>query len=103
MLERKKAGPPCGTCLPYIMPGNIVADRIYRICSDQWTVNAMGRLIGIRLEAIEAALRIAGIPEEMWMETLDKVQTIGRNIADMLAARQPKDVKGPVGPTMRGK
>jgi len=81
--ERKAGGPPCDTCRPKVLPGNTVVMRAYGKCDDQLIFVPMGGPVAIRLEAMEAAIRLCRIPEDEADEAFEKLQLLSRKIFEL--------------------
>lgn len=55
--------------------------EVYQRCSNQWINADGGRLVGIRAEAIEAAMRVCRVPVRERLAVFDAVSGIGAEVA----------------------
>ena len=61
---RKKAGPPCATCLPKMYEDNTEALDIYKVCSSQLIIAPMGGAVGMDIMAIKTAMDIYEVEDQ---------------------------------------
>lgn len=72
------------------MEENIPARAIYSRCSDNW-ITDNGCYVGLRIPAIESAMRIMKIDEDEQLILLDEVQLISRTVAREIAKERQKE------------
>jgi hypothetical protein len=58
---------------PLIFPDNLEAMSVWNLCQNQLIISGMGDVIGVRIEAVKAAMEIQGIDEEEKQECLEKI------------------------------
>jgi hypothetical protein len=58
---------------PFIFPDNLEAMSIWNLCQNQLIMSGMGDVIGVRIEAVKAAMEIQGIDEEEKQGCLEKI------------------------------
>ena len=56
---------------PLLLPQNIEALEVFKLCRNQLSISPMGGVIGIRLEAIKAAMDMMNIDDQV--STAEKV------------------------------
>ncbi len=59
-----------------VWPENELPICVYRRLSSQWMTDAMGRPLGIRMEAMSFALELEGVPRDEWREVVNSVQVM---------------------------
>ena len=89
--NKKRNGPPCGTCRPLIMAENIQAFGIYEIASDQYIIGTLSGPVAIMDSSIESDMRIHGVPINDRPECHLKVKTIAKIIFNERAAKKEKE------------
>jgi hypothetical protein len=63
--------PPCDTCRVELLAANREAASIYMTCRRQYVTAEEGRVVGISIAALKAAMDIYGVQDQK--ECLDKV------------------------------
>jgi hypothetical protein len=58
---------------PLIFPDNLEAMSVWNLCQNQLIISGMGDVIGVRIEAVKAAMEIQGIDEEEKQGCLEKI------------------------------
>ena len=57
---------PCSDCINLLLPENEEAYSVYAICASQVMRAGMdGTIVGLRLEAVESAMRIYGVNDKV--------------------------------------
>lgn len=72
------------------MVENIPARAIYSRCSDNW-ITDNGWYVGLRIPAIESAMRIMKVDEDEQLILLDEVQLISRTVAKEIAKERERN------------
>ena len=82
MKRAKAKGPPCDTCFPGIMPDNETA---FFISQRAMTGE------GVRIESMEAAMRLYRVPVDERPDAADRVLVIASQFLKRQAEKREKD------------
>jgi hypothetical protein len=79
--EAKKNGPPCGTCRPEVMIGNLDAFMTFQRCGDQWVYGPNNMKTAMSNSEIESTMRIIDVKDKL--DCLDRVKYIAAKIIEV--------------------
>lgn len=57
---RKAPGPPCATCRPTLLPGNMEAFEVFNQCDGQWIMGLDGA-VALSIPAVATVMELEGV------------------------------------------